>query len=361
MSPKGKKKNTKKKRGSIIKKIIMLLVLCGCIVGAYGGYLYYTNFMIANINTKGTEVYLMIPRNADTESVLKLIDELDIIIDKSSLQWMAEKKNYRGRNIVSGKYRIKDGLTNNELINHLRAGNGKLDMTITFNQVRDLKQLSGAITRGIMLDSLDVYNWLSNRDSIRKYGFNENTIISMFIPNTYNVDWDVTAPELMSRMAKEYKSFWNEERIRKLKAIKLSQSEVATLASVVYWETKKPKDMRTVAGVYMNRLRIGMALQADPTLIFALGDYTIRRVLDKHKEIDSPYNTYKYSGLPPGPIIIAPISYIDAVLNYERHDYLYFVAKEDLSGDSYFAKTYSQHLIYARRYQNALNKLKVYR
>ncbi|GAA3521878.1 endolytic transglycosylase MltG [Aquimarina addita] len=361
MSPKKKKKSVKKKSSGILKKILGFLVLCGCIVGGYVGYLYYTNFMKANVDTKGEEVYLMIPRNANTEQVLTLINELDIIIDESSLIWMAEKKNYKGRNIVAGKYRIKDGLSNNSLINHLRAGNGKLDMTITFNQVRDLKQLSGAITRGIMLDSLDVYNWLSNKDSIRKYGFNENTIISMFIPNTYNVDWDVTASELMARMAKEYKDFWNEERIKKSKALKLSQSEITTLASVVYWETKKPKDMRTVAGVYLNRLRIGMPLQADPTLIFALGDYTIRRVLDKHKEIDSPYNTYKYNGLPPGPIIIPPISYIDAVLNYEKHDYLYFVAKEDFSGDSYFAKTYSQHLIYARRYQNALNKRNVYR
>ena len=180
-------------------------------------------------------------------------------------------------------------------------------------------------------------------------------------PNTYFVNFDISVDDLMKRMAKEYKNFWNADRKSKLKASGLSQSEATTLASIVFSETNSKKDIPTIAGVYMNRLRIGMPLQADPTLIFAMGDYSIRRVLNKHKKIDSPYNTYKNKGLPPGPIIIPPIRYIDAVLNYEKHDYLYFVAKEDFSGDSYFAKNYAQHLIYARRYQKALNRRGVYR
>jgi UPF0755 protein len=182
----------------------------------------------------------------------------------------------------------------------------------------------------------------------------------MFIPNTYNVNFDITVPELMARMAKEYKKFWTPERIAKLKKCGLSQSEATTLASIVFTETNSKKDMPIIAGVYMNRIRDGWPLQADPTLIFALDDYSIKRVLNKHKKVDSPYNTYKYAGLPPGPINIPPATYIDAVLDYEKHDYYYFVAKEDFSGDSYFAKNLVQHMVYARRYQKALNDKKVY-
>jgi len=161
-------------------------------------------------------------------------------------------------------------------------------------------------------------------------------------------------------MAKEYKMFWNSERVAKLKKIKLSQSEATTLASIVFTETNSKKDMPIIAGVYMNRIEKGWPLQADPTLIFALNDYSIKRVLNIHKEIDSPYNTYMYKGLPPGPINIPPTRYIDAVLNYEKHKYFYFVAKEDFSGDSYFAKNLVQHMIYARRYQKALNKRNIF-
>lgn len=342
-------------------RVLLVLALLFLAIGGYLGSIYYNNFVAINIDTGGKETYLYIPKNASTDEVVKLLSELQVFKDSASFAWLAEQKNYRGKNIVPGKYQIEDQQSNNELINHLRAGNGRLDAAITFNQVRDLQQLSAAISKEIELDSTEVYSWLTNKDSIAQFGLNENTIIALFIPNTYYVDWDVSAPQLMRRFFKEYKAFWNEERRALLKKINLSREEVMTMASIVYWETKIPKDMKTIAGVYMNRIRIGIPLQADPTLIFAAGDYSIRRVLDVHKEIDSPYNTYKYRGLPPGPIIIPPIICIDAVLNYEKHNYLYFVAKEDLSGESYFSSNYSQHLVYARRYQNALNKRKVYR
>jgi len=202
---------------------------------------------------------------------------------------------------------------------------------------------------------------LNNSDSIAKFGFNKNTIISMFIPNTYNVDWNTSTSQLMTRMGKEFKKFWTAERVAKANDMSMTQSEVVTLASIVYWETKLKKDMPMVAGVYVNRLKRGIPLQADPTLIFAAGDFTIKRVLNKHKDIDSPYNTYKYAGLPPGPILIPPSQYVDAVLNYSKHDYIYFVAKEDFSGESYFAKHLSQHNIYANRFRKALNERGIYR
>lgn len=349
------------KKGNKAFKIIGLILVLGLLVGGFIGLNYYNKTMKPNIDTKNKTVFIFIPPKANTQSVLDILNSKDLLKNSESFKWLADKKNYRGKNIVPGKYKITSGWSNNDLINHLRAGNGRLDVSVTFNQIRDLKQLAGTLSKNIMIDSSDVYHYISDIKTMNKYGFNKQTFISMFIPNTYYVQWHISKEDLIKRMAKEYKAFWTTSRKNKLKRSGLTQSEVITMASIVYWETKIPKDKKTIAGVYMNRLRIGMPLQADPTLIFALGDYTINRVLNKHKEVNSPYNTYKNRGLPPGPILIPPISYVDAVLNFEKHNYLYFVAKEDFSGESYFSKTYSQHLNYARRYQKALSKRKIYR
>lgn len=349
------------KKGNKAFKTIGLILILGLLIGGFIGLSYYNKTMKPNVDTKGKAVFIFIPPKANTQSVLDILKSEHVLKDPEAFKWLAEKKNYRGKNIVPGKYKITDGWSNNDLINHLRAGNGRLDVSLTFNQIRDLQQLAGTLSKNIMIDSADVYTYISDLKTMQKYGFNKQTFISMFIPNTYYVQWHISKEDLIKRMAKEYKAFWNASRKNKLKRSGLTQSEIITMASIVYWETKIPKDKKTIAGVYMNRIKIGMPLQADPTLIFALGDYTINRVLDKHKQVDSPYNTYKNRGLPPGPILIPPISYVDAVLDYEKHNYLYFVAKEDFSGESYFSKTYSQHLNYARRYQKALNKRKIYR
>lgn len=317
---------------------------------------YYDKVYASNVETNDRGFDLYIPTGATAIDVFNLLNYNGVLKDTASYQWIARKKNYDGGNVVPGKYRIGNGWSNNRLINHLRAGNGRLDVAVQFNQIKTKAQLAGRLSNQIEPDSLSIYGWLTNGDSISAYGFNEATITAMFIPNTYHLTWNTSTPQLMRRMAKEYKSFWTAERKSKANSIGLSQSEVSTLASIVYWETKYKADMVKVAGVYMNRLRIGMPLQADPTLIFAIGDFSLRRVLNKDKAIDSPYNTYKNKGLPPGPILIPPVSYIDAVLNHERHDYYYFVAKEDMSGESYFAKSYNQHLIYAKRFQRALNE-----
>ena len=183
----------------------------------------------------------------------------------------------------------------------------------------------------------------------------------MFIPNTYEVYWTIKGDELMKRLKKEYDRFWTPERDQKAKVLEMTREEVSTLAAIVQAETAKSDEKPRVAGVYINRLRKGIALQADPTLIFALGDFTIKRVLNKDKEVDSPYNTYLYAGLPPGPIRMPNITSIKSVLNYESHDYIYFCAKEDFSGYHNFVTTYSQHRKNARKYQKALNNKKVYR
>lgn len=331
-------------------------------IGAWLVYrFYHQNFVAENVDTKGQEVFLFIKPGSDAKMVYEALLDLDVLIKPESFLELAERKNYKGANVVPGKYLLLDGMSTNALINHLRAGNGKIEVKVQFGQQRNIKQLAGVLARNIRPDSLEIFNWLSNEDSIGRYGFNAQTITAMFIPNTYFMNWEISTSQLMRRLASEYKKFWTEERRSKAQKIGLSQSEVCTMASIVYWETKKKEDMPIIAGVYMNRIKLGMPLQADPTLIFALDDYSIRRVLNVHKEIESPYNTYKYKGLPPGPILIPPIVYIDAVLNHSEHDYLYFVAKEDFSGYSYFAKTYKQHLVYARKFQRALNQRKVYR
>ena len=350
---------SKKKKN--FTKIIIVLLIVGILIGGIAGKYWYQNYKVINIEFTGDSKKIFIPKGSSQQDVLAQINKLDIVNDFESLNWLADQKNYKNSLVVSGNYLIKSGWTNNQLINHLRAGNGRIDAKISFANVRTLKNLSDAISKGILIESDEVYNWLSNKDSIMRYGFKKETIISMFIPNTYRVNYDITVPRLMNRMAKEYKKFWNPERKAKLKQIKLSQSEVTTLASIVFSETNSKKDMKTIAGVYMNRIRKGWPLQADPTLIFALNDYTIKRVLNKHKEVNSPYNTYKYKGLPPGPINIPPSRYIDAVLEYEKHKYMFFCAKEDFSGDSNFAKNLAGHMVNARRYQKALNNRNIYK
>ncbi|MCK9255795.1 MAG: endolytic transglycosylase MltG, partial [Bacteroidales bacterium] len=195
---------------------------------------------------------------------------------------------------------------------------------------------------------------LKSQDLAKKYGFNENTFLAMFIPNSYEFYWNTSAEQFVERMAKEYKNFWTEERKQKAANLGFSQSEVSTLASIVEAETQKNDEKARIAGVYINRLNIGMLLQADPTVVYATGDFFLKRVLNKHLEINSPYNTYKYSGLPPGPINIPSISSIDAVLNYEKHNYKFFCAKDDFSGYHVFAVTNAQHEANARKYHQAL-------
>lgn len=337
--------------------VVALLVLSGLVVG----WVYFSRIFLANVEVKGGKTYLYIGTGSDEGDVLDSLQHMRVLKNVESYRWVADRKNYNGRNVVPGKYPIKDGMSNNELINHLRAGNGRVEVEVQFNQLATKEQLAGRLAKNIEPDSLLILHWLTNADSVAKFGFNEATITAMFIPNTYRVSWNISTPQLMKRMAREFNKFWTPQRKAKAREAGLSQSEVVTLASIVYWETKKPEDMPRVAGVYINRLHAHMPLQADPTLIFAIGDFSMKRVLNKDKEIDSPYNTYKYTGLPPGPILIPPIRYVDAVLNYEKHDYYYFVAKEDMSGDSYFAKTYQQHLINARKYQKALSEQGVMR
>jgi len=262
------------------------------------------------------------------------------------------------QNIQPGHYHIKEGTNYLQLARTFHRG-WQTPVRVTFNNVRLLPQLAGKIAPQLQVDSLDLVQVFMSDTLPAHYGFKPEEFIGMFLPNTYEMYWTITPQSFLDRMKKEYNTFWNAEREQKRQRTGLSRNEVITLASITYEETQKTDEMPRVAGVYINRLKSGMILQADPTLKFAVGDFTIRRVLDRHKEVDSPYNTYKYAGLPPGPICMPSVKAIDAVLDHEDHIYYYFCAREDFSGYHNFARTLSEHNANAARYHAELNRRRI--
>lgn len=345
---------------SRVIKFISLIFIVLLIVGGTKAIQIYKMAYAPSVSTNnGEEFFLYIPTGSSYESVKALLSEAEIIKSIKGFEWTAKRKNYPNH-INPGRYLVKHRMSNNELVNLLRSGRQE-PVNLTFNNIRTIEHLSARIAEQLELDSLSLITHLRDDETLTKYGFNEYTIPCMFIPNTYEVYWNISVENFVSRMNLEYKNFWNKKRLSKSEKIGLSPEEVISMASIVNLETIKNDEKATVAGVYVNRIDIGMRLQADPTIIFAHNDFTIRRVLNKHKSIDSPYNTYKYAGLPPGPICLPDISSIDAVLNYEKHKYLYFCAKPDFSGYHNFARTLNQHNKNAKAYQRELNKRRIYR
>ncbi|MBK9389891.1 MAG: endolytic transglycosylase MltG, partial [Bacteroidetes bacterium] len=275
------------------------------------------------------------------------------------LNWLANKKSYP-ENIKPGRYIIKEPLSANELINILRSGR-QTPVRITFNNIRTLNQLAGKFGRQLETDSVQVLDFFSDEANYRNDGFSRETIISLFIPDTYEFFWNTGSEGIYQRLLMEYEKFWNEQRISKAKEKGLSRVEVSILASIIDDEVTKKSEKPKIAGVYLNRLKRGIPLQACPTIKFAMNDFTITRVLKVHLATESPYNTYKYRGFPPGPIGCPSIEGIDAVLNAEEHEYLFFAAKADFSGYHNFSRTLSEHNRYAAEYQRELNKRKIFR
>lgn len=315
---------------------------------------------IMNPNVEINENYsLYIYENDSFENIKEILYSDSVIINKKSFEWLAKKLDYP-QYIKSGHYVIKDGMNNNQLLNMLRSGS-QTPVRFTFNNIRTLEQLASRIDEQLELDSLDFISAVNNNYSLKEMGFNSHNYASLFIPNTYELYWNIDADEFVEKMINEYKRFWNEERRHKADNLKLKPIEVSILASIVDKETTKTSEMPRIAGVYLNRLKKNWLLQADPTLVFAIGDFEIKRVLDVHKEIESPYNTYKYIGLPPGPICIPSIAAIDAVLNAEKHKYFYFCAKDDLSGYHVFARNIREHNVNANKYRKALNKKRIWK
>jgi len=348
----------KKKGRSLVKKVIISLLLIFFIGTLVFGYQIYNGIYRPNVFIKNKgKTYLYIHTGAKFDDVLNSLNENNYIHNSFLFQWLADRMNYTNH-VKPGRYRLKNNMSNKELIELLRSGNQEA-VKITFNNIRDKEQLCEKISKNIEASKSSIRDIFEDKEYLSSIGFNTSNILTMFIPNTYDFLWNTSAEEFMKRMTKEYKIFWTEERKSKAKNIGLSQTEVSILASIVELETIRRDEKNIVAGVYINRLKRGMLLQADPTVIFATGDYTIKRVLSKHLSYNSPYNTYLYKGLPPGPICIPSISSIDAVLNYNKNNFIYFCAKEDFSGYHNFASNIAQHNINARKYQRELNKRKI--
>ncbi len=338
-----------------------LIIILSIIVGigiAIGGYLYSIIYSPNVSNTADTHTVDIYP-NTNIESLAADLSTEGIIKDKDSFLWVAKLMKYNVGKIRNGRFQVKAGWSNRKLISHLRTGE-QFPVKITLNSKRTIEDLGGEVAKHFAFDSITIVdNFVTNEEYLQKIGYTYETIMSLFIPNTYQIYWNITPEKFMERMIMEHKKFWSKKgRLDKAKSINMTQNEVYTLASIVEKETHIPAEKPIVAGVYMNRLEKGIILQADPTVIFATRDFTIRRVLNKHLQIDSPYNTYKYAGLPPGPISMASISSIDAVLNYGKHDYYYFCAKPGAGGTN-FAKTLRQHNNNARKYRNWLNKERI--
>jgi UPF0755 protein len=344
----------KKKKTSKFAKFVYTTLLLLIIIALFVAYQLYRAILKPNTWTKDKETaFLYIPTGSDFEDLKENLYENGLVINRPTFEWLAKRKNLP-THVHPGKYTIRNNMSNDELINLLRSGK-QTPVNLIFNNIRTKGEFAQKVSLEIEPDSADIINLINDSDYLSIFGFKPEIILTMFIPNTYQVYWNISSKELMDRMYAEYNTFWNVARRQKADALGLKPVEVSILASIVEKETNKDDEKPVIAGVYLNRLKSGWRLQADPTLVFALGDFSIKRVLNSHKVFDSPYNTYMYAGLPPGPICVPSIASIDAVLNKEDCNFLFFCARDDFSGYHVFATSNAQHEINAQKYQRALD------
>lgn len=330
--------------------IIVLIVLLG--LGGVG-YVGYRIVWKPNFNPSRT-LYIYIDERKDFNDLCRQLRDSAQCKRIGDFKLLADRLKYPS-SMRTGRYEVTPGMSNLVLLNNLRRGQ-QVATRITFNNIRLLDDLAERLDTQLMFSKEDLLMLLTDSSYCDSLGFTPTTIKAMFIPNTYEMYWNVSAERFITRMKKEYDAFWTKGRLAKAEAIGLSPVEVSTLASIVEEETAAADEYPVVAGLYINRLKRGMLLQADPTVKYAVGDFTLQRILFKHLEVDSPYNTYMYAGLPPAPLRIPSISGLESVLNYARHNYLYMTAKEDFSGRHNFAVTLSEHNVNANRYRAELNR-----
>lgn len=335
--------------------ILGLVIIVVGLLTAWGGFYYFVQK--PNVIVKDDGI-LIIQSGDSFDTVLQLLQQKGYLENSYTFSQVAVLKKYP-QLVKSGRYRIKNGMNNNELINLLRSGRQEA-IHFTFNNIRTLDELASVAKQQLNVDSVALLKLLRNPEYVASLGFTLETIRGMFIPNTYQIFWQPKPEDFIKRMHTEYTNFWNRTRLEKAKKADLSPIDVIILASIVEEETNQIEEYPVIAGVYINRLKKGWKLEACPTLKFALGDFTLRRILTKHQQVDSPYNTYKNAGLPPGPVRMPSIRVIDAVLNYTIHNYLFFCAKSDFSGKHHFSRTLREHNRQAALYHQALNKNKIY-
>jgi UPF0755 protein len=341
-----------------MKKIILTLFYSVLAAGITLTVFLWVTVLRDNV-AADSETRIFIPTGSSYEDLADTLRKSGVLRSERSFNITSRLKSY-GRNVKPGSYIIEPGMNNNNIVSMLRSGR-QAPVNVTFNNIRTLDELAGRIGGQVETDSASVLAFLAEESNYLNDGFNRLTVISAFIPDTYQLYWTTDASSFYRRMLREYRSFWNEERTAAADALDLSPAEVSALASIVDEEASREDEKPRIAGVYINRLRTGMPLQADPTVKFAVNDFTLRRILNRHLEVDSPYNTYKFKGLPPGPIRCPSRSGLEAVLNAEKHDYLYFVARHDSSGYHHFSRTLAEHNRYAEAYRRELNRRKIYR
>ena len=342
--------NIKKKNIFFIIIALMIIIIC------WTSILYY--YLLAPQFYPTKTVYIYVDRDDNLDSVYNKVKANGKPQNFTGFKWMAQYKKYAS-NIHTGCYVIHPRENVYHVFSRLYRGYQE-PINLTIGSVRTLNRLAGSVGRQLMIDSTEIVTLINDTNFQRKLGYNIETLPAFFIPNTYEVYWNMTAQDFMERMQKEYQRFWNQSRIRKAQALNMTPVEIATLASIVEEETNNTAEKPDVAGLYINRLHRGMPLQADPTIKFALQNFALRRITNADLNVNSPYNTYLNTGLPPGPIRIASPIGLDAVLNYTKHDYIYMCAKDDFSGTHNFAANYNDHLKNARKYWNALNKRKIF-
>ncbi|MGB0896404.1 MAG: endolytic transglycosylase MltG [Flavobacteriaceae bacterium] len=338
-----------------IKKILIGIALLGLVVCAGFSYYVYNAIFTPNTAFNNDKAIVFINSTATFDDVVSDLEPL--LKDIETFKTVAQKKKYNA-NIKPGKYELKKGMNNNDIVNSLRVNN--MPVKVSFNNQETLQSLAGRVSTQIEADSIVLVNAFTDANFLKENGFNSATALGMYIANSYELFWNTSAEQFRDRMHKEYQRFWSEERVAKAKQIGLSKDEVLSLAAIVQKETVKIDERPRVAGVYMNRIKKKMLLQADPTVVYAVKLATgkqLKRVLYEHLKFESDYNTYIHVGLPPGPITMPDISAIDAVLNYEKHEYYYFVANIKKIGYHQFAKTLSQHNRNAEAYRRWVSKI----
>ena len=332
------------------KKIIIIIILCVLLLAGIAGGVFFRTFFAENVQNRETVV--VVPPGATFEQVMDTLRKHEVLKSEESFKKTADVLKYK--TIRIGKYDISGCRTNLDLVRLLRRGQ-HYPVKFTFNNVRTVDQLVERVGHKFFFEPEELSALLHDGSYMQKFDLSDTTAVCLFIPNTYDIYYDITAEDFLNRMNDYYGQFWNEKRKQDAEAIGLTPVQVATLASIVEEENMRPSEKAVIAGLYINRLNKGMLLQSDPTVKFAIGDFARKRILNADLQVDSPYNTYKYKGLPPGPIRIPEASTMDSVLHYRHHNYLYMCAKEDFSGYHNFTATAAEHARNAARYRAALN------